>query len=118
MILKFLIYPSDFKTLATFIFSFELGILTTSWEALRAFLIRVNISAIGSVIVIICAVPHYDLFGKWFVHPNRKKDVGYQLDFTTPGISPLEAIVLKQIRQIPNFLKYARLLPQIGHLLY
>jgi hypothetical protein len=29
----------------------------------------------------------------------------YQLDFTTPGSSPLEAMFLKQIRQIPNVLK-------------
>jgi len=42
----------------------------------------------------------------------------YQLDLTTPGMSPLEARFLKQIRQIPNFLKKALLLPQIGHLLY
>jgi hypothetical protein len=33
-------------------------------------------------------------------------------------MSPLEARFLKQIRQIPNFLKKALLLPQIGHLLY
>ena len=42
----------------------------------------------------------------------------YQLDFTTPGISPLEANILKQIRQIPNFRRYALLRPQMGHLLY
>jgi hypothetical protein len=33
-------------------------------------------------------------------------------------MSPLEARFLKQIRQIPNFLKKALPLPQIGHLLY
>jgi hypothetical protein len=42
----------------------------------------------------------------------------YQLDLTTPGISPREAIFLKQIRHMPNFLRNARLLPQMGHLLY
>jgi len=42
----------------------------------------------------------------------------HQLDLTTPGISPFEAKFLKQIRQIPNFLKKALLRPQIGHLLY
>jgi len=42
----------------------------------------------------------------------------YQLDLTTPGISPLKAKALKQILQMPNFLKKALLLPQIGHLLY
>jgi hypothetical protein len=42
----------------------------------------------------------------------------YQLDLTTPGIAPFEANILKQIRQIPNFLIKALLRPQIGHLLY
>jgi len=28
----------------------------------------------------------------------------YQLALRTPGISPLEAMVRKQIRQMPNFL--------------
>jgi hypothetical protein len=42
----------------------------------------------------------------------------HQLDLTTPGSSPFEAKFLKQIRQIPNFLKKALLRPQIGHLLY
>jgi hypothetical protein len=44
--------------------------------------------------------------------------INHQLDLTTPGISPFEAKFLKQIRQIPNFLKKALLRPQIGHLLY
>jgi len=51
------------------------------------------------------------------MYPNKKLFV-HQLDLTTPGISPLEANVLKQIRQIPNFLKKALLRPHIGHLLY
>jgi hypothetical protein len=36
----------------------------------------------------------------------------------TPGISPLEAIVLKHMRQMPNFLKKALDRPQMGHRLY
>ena len=44
--------------------------------------------------------------------------INHQLDLTTPGSSPFEAKFLKQIRQIPNFLKKALLRPQIGHLLY
>lgn len=40
----------------------------------------------------------------------------YQLDFLTPGISPLYARFLKQIRQTPYFLKTAWGLPQILHL--
>jgi hypothetical protein len=42
----------------------------------------------------------------------------HQLDFTTPGSFPWEARFRKQIRQIPNFLKNALGLPQMGHLLY
>jgi hypothetical protein len=42
----------------------------------------------------------------------------HQLDLTTPGISPLEAIVLKHMRQIPNFLKKALGRPQMGQRLY
>jgi len=44
--------------------------------------------------------------------------LAYQLDLMTPGISPCKAKFLKQILQIPNFLKKPLLLPQIGHLLY
>ena len=42
----------------------------------------------------------------------------YQLDFTTPGSLPWEAISRKQIRQIPNLRIYARGRPQIGQRLY
>jgi hypothetical protein len=55
MILWFLIYPSDFRTFAISLFTFEFGISTVSWAALRAFLILVSISAMGSVIVIVSA---------------------------------------------------------------
>jgi len=44
--------------------------------------------------------------------------ITYQLDLVTPGNFPCEARFRKQIRQIPNFLKKALGLPQIGHLLY
>lgn len=39
-------------------------------------------------------------------------DYCYQLAFFTPGISPFEAISLKQMRQIPKSRIYARFLPQ------
>jgi hypothetical protein len=42
----------------------------------------------------------------------------YQLDFTTPGSLPWDAISLKQMRQIPNLRIYARGRPQIGQRLY
>jgi hypothetical protein len=42
----------------------------------------------------------------------------YQLDLITPGISPWEAMFLKQIRHMPNFLIKPRGLPHRGHRLY
>jgi hypothetical protein len=78
---------------------------TASKETVIPFRIRVNISAIGSVIVILA-----NSFVR--LRPCR---VSYQLDFMTPGISPLRAMLRKQIRQIPNFLKNALGLPQMGH---
>jgi hypothetical protein len=38
--------------------------------------------------------------------------MGYQLALRTPGIYPESAISLKQILQMPNFLRNARDLPQ------
>lgn len=37
------------------------------------------------------------------MNPPFRFSFSYQLDFLTPGISPLYANSLKQIRQIPNF---------------
>jgi hypothetical protein len=42
----------------------------------------------------------------------------YQLDLMTPGISPLRAMVRKQMRQMPNFRKKARGRPHKGQRLY
>jgi hypothetical protein len=39
----------------------------------------------------------------------------YQLDFTTPGISPLSANERKHKRQMPNFRRYPRGRPQSLH---
>lgn len=41
----------------------------------------------------------------------------YQLLFVTPGINPLLAISLKQIRHNLNFLIYPLFLPHLKHLL-
>jgi hypothetical protein len=38
----------------------------------------------------------------------------YQLDLITPGSRPSDAILRKQMRQMPNFLKNARGRPQMG----
>jgi hypothetical protein len=38
----------------------------------------------------------------------------YQLDFVTPGNCPKPALILKQMRQMPNFLMYPLDLPQIA----
>lgn len=135
--------------MATLIFTFELGIFTSSWDALNAFLILVSISASGSVIVISRLAPYdYEVFrfcariyvkGRFVSDAKIRGSMAsqlaalrlllraderriaislYQLDLTTPGTCPFDARFLKQIRQIPNFLKKALLRPQMGHLLY
>jgi hypothetical protein len=43
---------------------------------------------------------------------------GYQLDFITPGISPLRAILRKQMRQMPNRRRKARGRPHKGQRWY
>jgi len=48
--------------------------------------------------------------------PNFRILECYQDDLVTPGIKPWLAISLKQIRQMPNFRKYPRLLPHLAHL--
>ena len=49
---------------------------------------------------------------------SQGPDIDYQLDFTTPGSLPWDANTRKQIRQSPNFLRYALGRPQTGHRLY
>src|SRR4051812_18827172 len=77
--------------------SFEDGIRTSSWNAMFALRTRVNMSAIGSVIVTAAApqsVPrHHD-------------------DFVTPGISPACAICRRQIRHRPKWRYTERARPQ------
>jgi hypothetical protein len=48
---------------------------------------------------------------------NALLDV-YQLDLITPGNFPWDAMLRKQIRQMPNFLKNPRGLPHSGQRLY
>jgi hypothetical protein len=61
---------------------------------------RVNMSAIGSVIMVNCL---------FFSRKTCRADLvrvqadRYQLAFATPGISPLLARLRKQMRQIRNF---------------
>ena len=79
--------PIDYTGSTAFgIFHFITATIYVSFLAMIAFLILVSISAIGSVIFVSSV---------------------YQLDFLTPGISPLYARFLKQIRQTPTFLKTA-----------
>src|SRR5579875_141911 len=47
--------------------------------------------------------------------PGRLRWRTYQLDFTTPGISPLSARPRKHKRQMPNFRRNARGRPQSWH---
>ena len=79
----------------------EYGMATVSWYAELAFLSRVSMSAIGSVIVM-ANRPSSPRF------PARGGTCGvlvlgsYQLDFVMPGSSPRCAIVRKQIRHRLN----------------
>jgi hypothetical protein len=78
------------------IFAFDFGISTDLNSALCPFRIRVSMSAMGSISAM-------DL------------SPSYQLDLRTPGNSPAKDMFLKQMRQIPNFLRKARERPQSGH---
>jgi hypothetical protein len=97
---------------------------------LAPFRIRVNISAIGSLIAIVFS--YFLVAGFWPLFAGRLPLVPgllyldmvfslfnpvYQLDFTTPGSFPFDAKSRKQIRQTPNFRINALGRPQIGHLL-
>src|SRR5580765_7631724 len=99
--------------------SLENGMLTVSWCAELAFRTRVNMSAIGSVMVMgFSALPHRgfprdagDLRCRWFLGlarmPVRRLAGGgspggdYQLLLVTPGSSPRWAISRRQIRHRP-----------------
>src|SRR3972149_3769658 len=91
--------PSSLKMRARLIFMREAGMSTLSNRACPALRIRVNISAMGSVMLILS--PHL-----------------YQLDLITPGISPFRAMLRKQMRQMPNRRKKARGRPHTGQRLY
>src|SRR5450432_2455120 len=89
---------------ATCVLIFEYGIGTLSWYAWLALRTRVNMSAIGSVIMM---WPH-GLSRRGFA-PPWSATVGtfgvvgvYQLLFVMPGNSPACAISRKQIRHRPN----------------
>src|SRR6056297_490987 len=86
------IKPSRFSTSATPRFTRLVGMSTKRRSTRTALRIRVNISAIGSVIMV---------------------SVPYQLLFRTPGIKPLSAIWRKQIRQRPNLRYTDRGRPQM-----
>jgi uncharacterized membrane protein len=98
-------YPSLFNIFASSIFKFDPGTSTLLNFALAALRMRVNMSAIGSLIAMVFSCISGLLLPV------------YQLDFTTPGSLPPDANSRKQIRQTPNFRKKARGRPQIGHLL-
>src|SRR5215212_12084321 len=111
------------------VLSFEDGMTAASWYAWLAFRRRVSMSAIGSVIVMVCgaslaAVPHVSRVLRWSWACRRSVvlwcDRGecpgrmvlfqsltgdHQLDLRTPGSSPAWAISRRQIRQRPNLRK-------------
>src|SRR5690348_9796706 len=79
-------------------FSFDDGMMQSSWKAVFALRIRVSMSAIGSVIVI-ASPPHHDAF-------------------VTPGTSPRCASSRRQIRHTPNLRYTDRDRPQRRHRVY
>src|SRR3569832_1051746 len=81
--------------------SFECGSSTVSWNALLALRRRVNMSAIGSVIVIAALLSRGGSVCTDSAQWPAAKDV-YQDDFVTPGSSPACAISRRQIRHRPN----------------
>src|SRR5918994_645397 len=102
--------------------SFECGINTRSWYAELALRRRVNMSAIGSVMVM-GFVPFSPRFPRAYGEavdpggsvsgsaglgaevapgPERLVDATHQDDLVTPGSSPACAISRTQIRQSPN----------------
>src|SRR2546430_3762932 len=101
-------------------FSFEAGISTRECLAAIALRIRVNISAMGSVMYISksgvgCRVSGDGLGPAFKPAPDTwplAPCFFYQLAFTTPGICPWSARSRKQIRHRLNLRRYARGRPQ------
>src|SRR3989344_629364 len=87
------------STVAISCLSREYGITTSTFFTAEALRICVSMSAIGSVIIGVRFLKRY----------------GYQLDFVTPGTSPLFASSRKQIRHSSNFLIKARFRPHRQH---
>src|SRR5664280_1561347 len=97
---------------------FDDGIETEVWNALFAFRTLVNMSAIGSVMLIFGMPPmvlSYILRAGWFAHARGARacpSAGpprsavllacYQLALRTPGTSPLFASSRRHMRQSPN----------------
>jgi hypothetical protein len=102
---------------ATLFFIWEEGMSTCLALALQAFLILVNISAKGSVVFMNKSFPiqfqRLDFPSSFlFIFHLSLQATSYQLAFITPGISPLSASSLKQIRHNPKSRINPRGLPQ------
>ena len=94
-------YPSFFNTLVMANLTRELGIQTDFFLANCALRIRVNISPIGSLILIFTPILLMTKFlllrFKYYPYKN------HQLALTIPGILPLIAISLSLHLPNPNF---------------
>src|SRR5271154_6898756 len=97
------------------VFSFDAGTSNFWWRARMELRMRVTKSATGSVKLILspplpvrCGLlPGAEPAGMFWLHGY------YQLDFTTPWISPRSANWRKHKRHRPNLRRYARGRPQI-----
>src|ERR1700677_2134736 len=101
------------------VFSFEAGTSSFWWRARIELRMRVTKSATGSVKLILSpSLPvrsgHSSRRTSGNAYDTKIGDcVIYQLDLTTPGISPRSASWRKHKRQRPNLRRYARGRPQI-----
>src|ERR1017187_4504279 len=104
--------PSSLSTCAMVTFTFVEG-MSTAGDSMRfALRMRVNMSAIESVIILASLLNGFRLaFARRPASAKRKRQKYYQLAFCTPGIKPLFAMSRKQIRQMPNLRYTARARP-------
>src|SRR5450756_117090 len=81
---------------------FDDGMETELWNALFAFLIRVSMSAVGTVVLMLgTSYGTVEILTRWWFAPSRvmrafplvrpRRSATYQLALRTPGTSPLLA---------------------------
>src|SRR5687768_2098711 len=100
----------SFRILAISTFILDPGMSTRRCFAPQALRMRVNMSAIGSVMLIVFRFLVLE-YRTELSSTHRRFSV-YQLALRTPGISPESASSRKHMRHTPNVLRNARDRPQ------